>query len=121
MEAILKDIGLSAGTSKVCRGKPANQSIMVVKFMPTFSGLQAAERLHKYYADKKHGRDEYDNLQLQSNSTSVSVEDNKPENVLYGYLGLSEDMDKLEFETKKWCSIKSKKDIHAIADAPLKG
>ncbi|PIA27247.1 hypothetical protein AQUCO_08200039v1 [Aquilegia coerulea] len=92
-------IGFSLSTIKVCRGKPANQNIMVVKFLPTFSGLQEAERLHKYYAEKKRGRED----------TSGT-----PWNLFY-MVGL----DKLEFETKKKCLVKSKKDTQRIADAPI--
>jgi hypothetical protein len=47
------------------------------------------------------------------------VSSNTKENVLYGYLGISIDLDKLDFETKKRCVVKSKKEIKAVADFAL--
>lgn len=112
------------GKATICRGKPANQSIMVAKFNSTFSGLQEAERLHNFYAETKRGRAELQPTQ-SSNSSSCNRETrnefaNKVEFVLFGYLGLAEDLDKLDFETKKRCFVKSKKEIQDIANAPLK-
>ncbi|KAF8403236.1 hypothetical protein HHK36_011337 [Tetracentron sinense] len=115
------DRGFGGGKAKVCRGKPADQSIMVVKFLGTFSGLQEAERLHKYYAENKRGRVEFQ--QITSNSGSGEAGRMQADNlelVLYGHMGIAEDLDKLDFETKKRCVVKSKKDIQDIADAPLK-
>lgn len=112
LEAILKDMGFG-GKIKVCRGKPANQSIMVVKFSGTFSGLQEAERLHKFFSDNERGRTELKQVTPKNNSNAddETQKANKVERVLYGYLGIAEDLDKLDFETKKWCSVRSKKEI----------
>uniref|UniRef100_A0A5B7BIG5 XS domain-containing protein n=1 Tax=Davidia involucrata TaxID=16924 RepID=A0A5B7BIG5_DAVIN len=123
LEALLGDMGFGEKT-KVCRGKPANQSIMVVKFNSTFSGLQEAERLHKFYTENKRGRAEFQQVNQNSSGSSSDetrkASSEKVENVLYGYLGIAEDLDKLDFETKKWCLVKSKKEIQEIADTPLK-
>ncbi|KAL7202188.1 hypothetical protein ACSBR1_033792 [Camellia fascicularis] len=112
LEAILKDMGFG-GKTKVCRGKPANQSIMVVKFSGTFSGLQEAERLHKFFSGNERGRTELKQVTPKNNSNADNKTQkvNKVERVLYGYLGIAEDLDKLDFETKKWCSVRSKKEI----------
>ncbi|KAI3838848.1 hypothetical protein MKX03_002624 [Papaver bracteatum] len=123
MEGMLKDMGYGEGKTKVCRGKPANQSIMVVTFNSTFSGLQEAQRLHNYYADKKRGREDF--LRINSKSGGKSEEahgelaKNVGQDVLYGYIGTAEDLDKLDFGSKSKCIVKSKKDIQAIAGAPL--
>ncbi|RZC82280.1 hypothetical protein C5167_045066 [Papaver somniferum] len=123
MEGILKDMGYGEGKTKVCRGKPANQSIMVVTFNSTFSGLQEAQRLHNYYADTKRGREDF--LRINSKSGEKSEEahgelaKNVGHDVLYGYMGTAEDLDKLDFGSKSKCIVKSKKDIQAIAGAPL--
>lgn len=105
------------------RGKPANQSIMVVTFGAMFSGLQEAERLHKNFADKSHGRDEFHEInsshRIDSHGDLHKAGANKMESVLYGYLGLAEDFEKLDFETKKRSVVKSKKEIQAIVDATL--
>ncbi|XP_022731732.1 uncharacterized protein LOC111286169 [Durio zibethinus] len=118
LEAFLRDMGFGRGISKVCRGKPANQSIMTVIFHGTFSGLQEAERLHNLYAENKHGRAEFRRMKCSSGETQkVSLD--KFKDVLYGYLGIAVDLDKLDFETKSRSVVKSKKEIYAIADALL--
>ncbi|KAJ7981128.1 putative Suppressor of gene silencing protein [Quillaja saponaria] len=118
--AILEGMGFGGGKTKVYRGKPANQSVLTVTFTATFSGLQEAERLHKIYADNKHGRAEFQQVDSSGpESSSVNIQymrAGKVEGVLYGYLGNAGDLDKLDFESKKRSVIKSKKDIHAIAN-----
>ncbi|KAH1130636.1 hypothetical protein J1N35_002014 [Gossypium stocksii] len=114
LEAFLRETGFGRGISKVCRGKPVNQSIMVVIFHGTFSGLQEAERLHKLYAENKHGRAEFQRVNCKSGGTKHKLED-----VLYGYLGIASDLDKLDIKTKSHSIVKSKKGIYAIADAHL--
>jgi len=112
-------MGFDAGKTRVCRGKPANQSVLLVKFMPTLSGLQEAERLHKHYADNNRGRlgfQQFTSINDSGGETRVE----KDEELLYGYMAVAEDLDKLDPETKKRSVVKSKKDIEAIADAPLK-
>lgn len=111
------------GRIKVVRGKPANQSIMVVTFGAMFSGLQEAERLHKNFVDNSRGRDGFHEINsshlIDSHSDLHKAGANTMERVLYGYLGLAEDLDKLDFETKKRCVVKSKKEIQTIVDATL--
>ncbi|KAK5818458.1 uncharacterized protein LOC108483914 [Gossypium arboreum] len=114
LEAFLREAGFGRGISKVCHGKPVNQSIMVVIFHGTFSGLQEAERLHKLYAENKHGRAEFQRVNCNSGETQHKLED-----VLYGYLGIAGDLDKLDIKTKSHSIVKSKKGIYAIADAHL--
>ncbi|KAK8697744.1 hypothetical protein V6N13_113882 [Hibiscus sabdariffa] len=116
LEAFLRDTGFGQGISKVCRGKPANQSIMVVIFHGTFSGLRDAERLHNLYVENKHGRDEFLRVNYGGGETQKGSL-NKVKDVLYGYLGIAGDLDKLDFETKSHSVIKSKKEIYGIADA----
>ncbi|ONK57398.1 uncharacterized protein A4U43_C09F110 [Asparagus officinalis] len=111
-------MGFDAGKVRVCRGKPANQSVLVVKFSPTLSGLQEAERLHNFYADKNRGRQGFEELTSNHGNREARVE--KDEELLYGYMAVAEDLDKLDPETKKRSLVKSKKDIKAVADAPLK-
>lgn len=106
---------------KVCRGRPANHSIMAVIFNSTLSGLEAAERLHNFYSKTKHGKSDFENIRSCSSSCSKDeskASEKKAEHVLYGYLGTAEDLDKLEYETKKRCLVKSKKEIWSIAMQP---
>ncbi|CAN4119471.1 unnamed protein product [Withania somnifera] len=117
----LRDMGFGE-KAKVSCGKPANQSILTVKFSATLSGLEEAVRLCDIYANRKHGRAEF---QLISSGDSGNCGDeakepltDKVEKTLYGYLGVAEDLDKLDFETKKRSSVRSKKQIKDIVVAP---
>ncbi|XP_024991797.1 uncharacterized protein LOC112525768 isoform X2 [Cynara cardunculus var. scolymus] len=116
----LRGKGLSSG--KVRLGKPANCSMMLVKFLGTFSGLQEAERIHQYFAMNKHGRKEVEQMSYSKGKSKGENGngDKDGEGVVFGYMGIAEDLDKVDFDTKRKCSIKSKKEIHDIADAPVK-
>ncbi|CAN6452392.1 unnamed protein product [Victoria cruziana] len=123
IEETLRGVGFS-GNAKVYRGRPANQGVFVVKFFPTFSGLREAERLHRRYAESNRGKEDLQKLKLKisgngSGDQVVETASRMPAEFLYGYLGIAEDLDKLDFESKKRCVVKSKKDIEAIADAAL--
>ncbi|KAJ6690591.1 hypothetical protein OIU85_006805 [Salix viminalis] len=126
VEAFLRGKGIVGGKVKVCLGKPADQSIMLVKFLGTFTGLGNAEKLHKYFAEKKHGREEFEHKTSNNgNDTSSWNEETQgggklEEELLCGYLGIAEDLDSLDFNTKKWIIIKSKKEIQELANAPVK-
>ncbi|XP_019199450.1 PREDICTED: uncharacterized protein LOC109193097 isoform X3 [Ipomoea nil] len=120
LEAKLRDMGFGG---KVCRGKPGNQSVLVVKFAATLSGLQEAERLGNLYAETKHGRAEFGQVSYDSTGSSVVSHEQVPsadkmEEILYGYLGIVEDLDKLDFESKRRSKLKSKKEIQSISVAP---
>ncbi|KDP34702.1 hypothetical protein JCGZ_10907 [Jatropha curcas] len=121
LKDILRGMGCEQRMTNLCRGKAANQSTMVVSFSGTFSGLQAAERLHGHFGEKKRGRAEFE--QTISKGCKNNGEDtrrtlaDKVESVIYGYLGIASDLDKLDFEIKKRCVVKSKKEIEAIANA----
>ncbi|KAK2643571.1 hypothetical protein Ddye_025334 [Dipteronia dyeriana] len=116
LKAIIKGMGFDRGMTKVCRGKAANQSNMVVNFHGTLSGLQEAEKLHKHYAENKHGRSEFQQIASRNNCTCDGSQNTDGiTSFLYGYLGIVEDLDKLDLVTKKRCVVKSKKEIQAIA------
>ncbi|WCJ19067.1 hypothetical protein M5689_001375 [Euphorbia peplus] len=123
VEAFLRGKGFVGGKIRVCLGKPADQSVILVKFLGTFTGLGQAERLNKYFAENKRGREEFDQKTCSSSSRSdlEGVEGEKiEERLLYGYMGVADDLDKVDFNTKKWITVKSKKDIKDLADAPVK-
>ncbi|KAM7254799.1 hypothetical protein ACFE04_020040 [Oxalis oulophora] len=108
---ILRGMGFGEGLAKVCNGRPANQSIMVVIFQSTLSGLKEAERLHNFYAKNNLGRADFESGDRKTQSTA----DIEVEKILYGYMGIADDLVKLDFETKKHCIVKSKKEVAAIA------
>ncbi|CAA0825211.1 Unknown protein [Striga hermonthica] len=114
----LRDMGF-VSIVKVCNGKPANQSVMLVKFNGTLSGLQEAVKYHKRYLESKHGRDELNQLKSDNQMSAHVTSTNKEEDFLYGYLGIVEDLDKLDFDTKKRCVLRSKNEIMNIVNIPL--
>lgn len=123
LENKLTDMGFGQ-KMKVYRGKAANQSVMVVQFGATFSGFQEAERLHKVYLNMKRGREELKRVEAGNgtgdHTKTEASSSSRAEEVLYGYMGIAEDLHILDFEMKKRCVIKSKRDIQDIADAHLK-
>ncbi|KAL0436325.1 UNVERIFIED_CONTAM: hypothetical protein Sradi_0340400 [Sesamum radiatum] len=116
----LRDMGFGS-ILKVCNGKPANQSVILVKFNGTLSGLQEAESFHQNYIKSEHGRAELKQLKSKYGSSSgwTGAISSDTEEVLYGHLGIAEDLDKLDFDTKKRCILRSKKEILSISNAPL--
>lgn len=111
-------MGLSEGKTTICHGKSGSLNIRLVKFNGTLSGLQEAERLHNVFSEKKHGRaqlQEVDNGVRCSEGVAQEAE-NKIEDTLYGYLGIVEDFDKLNYEMRRHCVAKSKKEILASVD-----
>ncbi|KAL0369559.1 UNVERIFIED_CONTAM: hypothetical protein Sangu_0274000 [Sesamum angustifolium] len=116
----LRDMGFGS-VLKVCNGKPANQSVILVKFNGTLSGLQEAESFHQNYFKSEHGRAELKQLKSKHGSSSgwTGAISSDMEDVLYGHLGIAEDLDKLDFDTKKRCILRSKKEILSIANAHL--
>ncbi|RWW15698.1 hypothetical protein GW17_00020445 [Ensete ventricosum] len=113
-------MGFEAGKTTICHGKPANQSVFLIKFFPTFSGLQEAEKLHNCFVGCNRGRQEFYSRtpnKSKANSEHEACFKNFP--CLYGYMAVAEDLPRLDSETMKRCLVKSKKDIEAIADAPL--
>ncbi|KAG9443855.1 hypothetical protein H6P81_015195 [Aristolochia fimbriata] len=124
MEEMLGGMGFSGGKIKVCSGRQANERLLLVKYPATFSGLQEAEQLHKYFVKNKRGREEWRQTSSKGSSNGGNIgegsEQVKVEMLLYGYLGTAEDVWKLDDEMKKRCVIRSKKEISAIADASLK-
>lgn len=111
---MMTDKGFVGGKITVCLGRPADQSVMVVKFLGTFTGLAMAERLHKYFVENKRGRMEF----TSENKGDEAGE--AEEQLLYGYMGISEDLDKLDFHNRKWSVVKSKKEILDLANDPVK-
>ncbi|GAB4859745.1 hypothetical protein Ancab_011223 [Ancistrocladus abbreviatus] len=116
LQTSLRGLDFDKGMTKVCHGKAAIPNIMLVKFNGTESGLQEVERLHTIFSEKKHGRTEL--LQIDS-GTYYSKEgahegliNKKVEGALFGYLGIAEDLDKLHYDTKAKCFVRSKKEIH---------
>ncbi|KAK4761762.1 hypothetical protein SAY87_029646 [Trapa incisa] len=94
----------------ICLGNPADQSVMIVKFLGTFSGFRNALKLGQFFADDKLGRIDLQKLISSgchgrgtngSPSSSGLSGEEEAEKILYGYMGIAEDLDKVDFRTKK--------------------
>ncbi|KAK7391460.1 hypothetical protein VNO78_19876 [Psophocarpus tetragonolobus] len=123
IEAFLRGKGFVRGRIKLCLGKPADQSTVLVKFLGTFGGLADAERLHKYLCDNNRSRNEYERVKSEGIKRCTIRETeagDKVESILYGYVGIADDLDKLDFNSKKWSMVKSRKEIDDLDKAPVK-
>lgn len=121
VESFLRGKGFGERKIKVSLGRPSDHSVMVVKFLGTIPGLQDAESLHKYYVKNRRGRADFQ--QISTSYSKIQEEGDAADNMeamLYGYLGIAEDMDKLDSETKRRCLIKSKREIQELVDDPVK-
>ncbi|XAR53481.1 hypothetical protein NMG60_11022052 [Bertholletia excelsa] len=116
----LRGKGFSGGKFRAYFGRPANRSVVVVKFLGTFSGLQDAEKLHKYFTENNQGRTDFERVAASSSKGKIVNTSGMEELELYGYMGISEDLDKIETEMRRKFLIKSKKEIQDLADAPVK-
>ncbi|KAL6125522.1 hypothetical protein ACLB2K_073579 [Fragaria x ananassa] len=122
LEAFLRGKGLIRGRIKMCLGKPADQSVVLVKFLGTFTGLGNAERIHKYFAEQNRGRADFERATSNNgNIVEAGIQgDSVEERLLHGYMGIADDLDRVDFNTRNWSLIKSKKEIQDLANAPVK-
>nr|XP_018621855.1 uncharacterized protein LOC104118954 isoform X2 [Nicotiana tomentosiformis] len=121
VEDFLRGKGFSGGRMKVCLGKPGNGSVLLVKFLGIIPGFQDAEKLHYYFMGEERGRTDFGiATSTKGKGMNKNVKgDEVEELLLYGYLGIAEDLDKVDNDTKRKCLIKSKKEIHDFVDAPV--
>nr|POE81498.1 hypothetical protein CFP56_29124 [Quercus suber] len=124
VDAFLREKGFIRGRIKVCLERPSDKSVIVIKFLGTFTGLGDAEKLHKYFDENKCGRVDFERI-TSNNGKGKSWDagnqgEKVEEHILYGYMGIAEDSDKVYFNTRKSCLIKSKMEIQDLANAPLR-
>jgi hypothetical protein len=111
------DIGFACDKAKITQGKPANQSVFVVKFLPTISGFQEAMRIHDHFRAENHGKEELEQIKGEKGKRADPAD--KLEELLYAHIAVAEDLRYLDDETKKRCIVSSKNEIEAKADATL--
>uniref|UniRef100_A0ACD5YI34 Uncharacterized protein n=1 Tax=Avena sativa TaxID=4498 RepID=A0ACD5YI34_AVESA len=117
IEGVLADIGASCDKAKITHGRPADQSVFVVKFQPTISGFQEAMRIHDHFSTVNHGKEELEQIKGEKGKRAAPVD--KLEELLYAHIALAEDLGYLDDEMKKRCVVSSKREIEAKADATL--
>ncbi|RLM99997.1 uncharacterized protein C2845_PM06G11920 [Panicum miliaceum] len=117
IEGVLADIGVPREKLKVSHGRPANQSVFLVKFQPTISGFQEAMRIHNHFSSRNHGKEEFQQMR-DGKGKKAALVDNLEE-LLHAHIAVVEDLDYLDEEAKRRCKIRSKKEVEANADATL--
>ncbi|KAL5205149.1 hypothetical protein ABZP36_033358 [Zizania latifolia] len=117
VEGALTDIGVACEKAKICYGKPTNQSVFLVKFLPTISGFQEAMRIHEHFSTKNRGKEEFQDIKGGKGKKAALVDE--LEELLYAHIAVAEDLGYLDEETKKRCMVRSKNDIETKADATL--
>jgi hypothetical protein len=117
IEGVLTEIGVACDKAKISHGRPANQSVFLVKFLPTISGFQEAMRIHEHFTVKSHGKEEFQHIKGGKGKKDAPVDE--LEELLYAHIAVAEDLGYLDEETKKRCLVRSKNDIEAKADATL--
>ncbi|TVU51219.1 hypothetical protein EJB05_02629, partial [Eragrostis curvula] len=117
IEGLLADIGIPREKVKICYGRPANQSVFVVKFQPTISGFQEAMRIHDHFSARNHGKEDFHQMRGGKGKQAAPVDN--LEELLYAHIAVAEDLGCLDEETKRRCFIRSKMDIEAKANATL--
>ncbi|TKW07309.1 hypothetical protein SEVIR_7G297400v4 [Setaria viridis] len=117
IEGVLADIGVPREKVKVSHGRPANQSVFLVKFQPTISGFQEAMRINDYFSSRNHGKEEFQQMRDGKGKKAAPVDN--LEELLYAHIAVVEDLVYLDEEAKRRCKIRSKKEVEASADATL--
>ncbi|CAL4903987.1 unnamed protein product [Urochloa decumbens] len=117
IEGVLADMGVPREKVKICHGRPANQSVFLVKFQPTISGFQVAMRIDDHFSSRNHGKEEF--LQMRDGKGKKAAPIDNLEELLYAHIAVVEDLIYLDEEAKRRCKIRSKREVEASADATL--
>lgn len=121
VEDLLKDSGISHEKIKISDGR---EGAVIVKYQATFSCLNEAERLHHRFATSGHGREDWLKF-LDNNNTEEGFRDvaktQQKKGVLYGYLALASDLEKVDLDFRGHCMVRSRKEIEAILNDSLSG
>lgn len=117
MDNKIRDLGFPGGKSKSLYSRDGHLGVTLVKFASDQSGLKEAMRLADHFEHGRHGRKDWAHVQSvssgiddESNPNLVVVDERTGERrrILYGYLGIVSDIDKLDHETRKKVVIESK-------------
>ncbi|MCO5596947.1 hypothetical protein L7F22_051018 [Adiantum nelumboides] len=114
----LKDTGFLSERIKITHGKGGT---VIVKYSPLLPCLHDAENLHHHFASRNLGRDEWSSVKQDQNGDLDPVledRDRAQKNLLYGYLALAQDLDKVDPDLQRRCQVRSRKDIEAIIGDP---
>lgn len=116
---LLKDAGLSLERMKIAHGK---EGIVIVKYSPLLPCLHDAERLHQHFASRNLGRDDWSRVKPAKQDDPNGEHSNDVEkSMLYGYLALAQDLDKVDPDLQRRCQVRSRRDIEVIIGDPLAG
>lgn len=119
LASLAPDLGFGGGKSKSMYGKEGHLGITVVKFANTQAGLKEAERLAEYFEKDNHGRKGWARAQASQSGdedenpalVKVDPKSGEKKRILYGYLAMASDLDKVDFDTRKKAVIKSRREL----------
>ncbi|KAI5067498.1 hypothetical protein GOP47_0018026 [Adiantum capillus-veneris] len=118
----LKDTGFLSERVKIAHGKGGT---VIVKYSPLLPCLHDAESLHHHFASRNFGRDDWWSARPVKQESNGDLDpvledgDGAEKNMLYGYIALAQDLDKVDADLQRRCQVKSRKDIEAIIGDPL--
>ncbi|KAK4359776.1 hypothetical protein RND71_022005 [Anisodus tanguticus] len=100
--------GFSGGRMKVRLAKPGSNSVLLVKFLGTIPGFHDAEKLHNCFLEEERGRKDF-GVVTSTEGKDIDSRNRKGDKVeeflLYGYMGIAEDLDTVNIDTKRKCLI----------------
>ncbi|KAL6902389.1 hypothetical protein ACP4OV_005265 [Aristida adscensionis] len=119
MDKRITELGFCGGKSKSLYGKEGHLGLTLIKFANTPAGLKEAERLAEFLERQDHGRIGWSRAQtthsVDSDKSPLLVEtDNRTgetKRILYGYLAIASDLDKLDSDSRKRAFLKSKREF----------
>eukprot|EP00249_Psilotum_nudum_P020844 c27870_g1_i1 orf=168-2726(+) len=121
MDELLRELGHKDGKAKAVYGRQGHCGIILVKYLATHPSLQEAERLHQHF--ESHGRGRKDWIRVLPNLKEPGCSEEGPDfvhldeqtkeekRVLYGYLALAGDFDKVDLDTRRRCFVRSRQEI----------
>lgn len=118
MDSKIRELGFVGGKSKSLYGRDGHLGITLVKFPGDQSGYKEAIQLAEHFEKESHGRKDWARVQSQAlgkddenNANLVKLDEKKGDKrrILYGYLGIAFDLDKVDFDTRKKVVIESRR------------
>ncbi|KAG6664504.1 uncharacterized protein LOC122300560 [Carya illinoinensis] len=119
MDNKIRDLGFGGGKSKSVYGKDGHLGITLVKFSGDQLGLKEAMQLAEFFEKENHGRNAWARVKPltfgrddEKNPNLMRVDEKTQEKarIFYGYLGTASDLDKVDPETRKKVTIKSRRE-----------
>lgn len=117
---VFSEFGCTGGKSKSLYGREGHLGTTLIKFSSDQAGLKEANRLAQYFDQDNRGRGAWTRLQPltlgskddENNPHLMKFDDRTGEKkrIFYAYLGTANDLDKIDFDTRKKIVIESQRE-----------